>query len=501
MGLHDGLSQVSANLEILTDNIRQAKPCQNLPQVSSKKDLLERVGRMGCNLPSQYTAHLWDPARQYLWSSDSALFNPFLISPMGDFASPDRQSTIKLARDVSQAVLQHSNNFAWNQTAPLQQLACDMWNTFVSSSGHCSTDHCLPPIVIWGNEDGEFARPKHPVRSLLGNAVPIVSFNAAFMNEGILAWPVMMHETAHTILESGNGLTPALNRAVNDALTQRFNHAMVHYWTGNRKGAVEKIGETAADVLSVLYMGPMAAVSLLARLRSVRSEGKLSSKAPNDDPHPADVLRILVLAYVVRELKIDKSNYWFNFLIQEVKKDFNSRILGMKWEDALDSAKCVARTIMHTEVVGSQSFKQVRCWNNSDEAIVETCMRTMDQDVSIVDAKAPHYVAAANLHLLSGRRLICADDVRISHIFQKMLGNIKAASNSGSCTSCQLSQKQTYQVCPAPVQDRREPVEDNTLRNVAIGVGILALLGLGTAVLCSGGENNRRRQATAPART
>ncbi len=519
--------QIQDNFNVLMAHL-QASPECNLPELD-KNDLLAREDEIKRNLVYRYSEPLWEPAKAFLRSHRNS------GSPSGD--------TEDIVTDVFQAIYQHSYNFKWKKTLPLQQLVCDMWNTFVDTSRICTTTHCLPPIVKWGTEkQGSYAWSNHKICAARQDSVPIISFSTKCMKTGFI-WPDMMHETAHTILESGRRLSPILTRAVRSELRRIFDtrtlggQAMVNYWTGGKGREKNKIEEVGADVMSVLYMGPLAAVGALAAFRD-NPTGKLSSSRAVDAVHPASVLRIMILAIVVDELSIARKErkQWYNFLMDEVKKDYNDKSLNMSWKNALKSVECVALTVMNTSVIDERSLRDIRCWNRIDERIVDDLMSELSRDLISLRLRSsapsstssssssgfsassssssgsssslsirerwekdslsvrfitPHIVAAANKHLLTTRKLTGQEDPFISNVYNWMFKKMQEESNA-ICNKCDLTIKHVYTPCPASSLSSTEPelsVDQNTGSSnwgmIAFGVGISAALIFGAAVVCS----------------
>lgn len=489
---------VASNLKRLTRNISSARSYVTLPTPTSKAHVIRTIDAKQCNLVPSYTTDFWQPAKRFLEQADERFFTPLVDESLW---SEKTKRTGRRARDIAQAVLQHAQNFEWEKTLPLQQLACDMWNTFVRSSGFCTTVHCLPPIVQWTDGDGAYARPKHDVSQLTRDSVPIVCFPKCFLNGGILAWTVMMHEIAHTILDSGLKLTPQLSDAVMRALEEEgFDEDTVDYWIGNAFGVRCKIQEVAADVMSVLYMGPMAAVGLLADFRACR-RGTLLTKDIKGDTHPSDILRILILAYCVRSLKIEDAEAWFEFLMDEIRKDLDEDELDLSWKDTRRAARIIANVLMESPVVYGRSLKEIRAWNESDERLVQCYLENKAKPLTSIACNTAHIVAAANMSLLKGVQLKSSRDERIADTFQWMIKEMNLVAKK-PCVSCDLTQKEVHLICPEPkVSVQREVEQENTGlstgEKVAFGIGALALIGGGLYYLFgqSSGSNRKRGDA------
>lgn len=498
----------STNLSTVTHDVKQAShswpPLLSLPAIpSSKRELAEKIESMRCNLPAAYAADFWGPAKEYLngLQEIELTYARFSSEELKQkYPSCDQNFLNRCARirDFTQVVLQHSTNFQWDETRALQQFACDMWNTFVTASGYCSTGHCLSPLVKWGDsKSGPWALSQHHLNSLQlnGNAVPIVSFPLEYSQKGILAWIVLGHEMSHTILESGMKLSKPLSDAVWDDLTSpytKINDKWANYWT-------DRVSEAAADVMSVLYMGPVAAIGLMIYLRSMRSDNKLANNIEGKD-HPADTLRALVVAHVVKELGLQDSDGWFDYLQKQIRRDFDSQKIGLTFKKASYQASCVAKVIMTAPIVQGRSLMDIRCWNKTDEMHVRAYMRDgANLDQSLFDTRqfrTPHLVAAANLRLLLKENLSSLDaNQRISSVFQQMIQRMNQEAERQKelgCKFCPPTQKNTYTVCSSS--------DDNSSDDMEKSLGIAALIFLGIVVIGGGvailANNNSRKSGS-----
>ncbi len=503
---------VSQNLQALTSDVQFASSYlllwESLPEIpSNKKELVCKIDSMRCNLPGNYAHDFWTPAKEYLKNVSEIDLGYALLSPEELRRNYSHYGAAFLnrcahIRDIAQVILQHGTNFKWDETCALQQFACDMWRTFVSSSGYCSTSHCLAPLVKWGDaKSGPWAKSQHTVNSiqLNGNAVPIVSFPLEYSQQGVLAWIVLGHEMAHTILESGMQLSKPLSDAVWDYLADpriKMSDKWANYWT-------DRVSEAAADVMSVLYMGPAAAIGLIAYLRSVRADNKLSHEGSEE--HPADILRGLVVAHVVKELNLTNSQNWFNYLQKEIQKDFNERKIGLSFEQASYQAKHVAHIIMNAPLVNGQSLQQIRCWNETDQEQEQALRRgdaNLDESLSNTRSfRTPHIVAAANLRLLLKEDLSSYDaNQKISHVFQEMIQNMKQEAQrqkeQEGCASCP-SQKRTYTTCP-PTPESTAHSSGDVWKGVAVAAGVIGIAALVGGIIAI--SNNSKKSGTNGAR-
>ena len=479
---------VSNNLHHLIHDIKQAEIGNHEKQFlpTSKKELLAKIDGISCNLAPSYARDLWNPIKNFLKICDDRYFSDLNLSieqikkkyPKMSEAILNEIENIQM---IAQLILQHGTNYKWNQgTCALQQLVCDMWNTFVVSSGFCTTKHCLAPIAKWGNDaKGPWALSEHHTKniSINGDSVPIISFPEEYSRKGILAWPVLGHEIAHTILESGLELSGPLSRAVRSDLKSKMPVYTANYWAN-------RVSETGADVVNVLFMGPIAVLGLIGFLRSVHRDEKLSNKWNLKDTHPVDIMRALVMAQVVKKLNIQNSNAWFNFLINEIRKDYSLQDLKLTFDDACQQADLVAEAIMRSPIIQGKSLASIRSWNDHDEADVTSYINQITKGTKPQNDdhfKSPHIVAAANLHLLLKVNLK-GNDQRVAQIFQHMIKQLVAESlrQKEICATCPLSQKDLVVLTPKKAILKKKSDDDLGLKvagTIAV-VGIVGLLGL-----------------------
>lgn len=419
-----------SNLQVLTvDTANALDKLYQLPDTKCVHIAIEQVEASKCHLSEYYRFHFWEPAIEFLKRNKSNIRS-------------------NLVQTVAQAVFQHSTNFCREQTFACQQLVCDMWNTFVVRAGYCSTTHCLPPIMRWSNDQiGPYTFNQHPVQCIETerSALPVVSFPSGFMKSGILAWTVLGHEVAHTILESGWKLSAVLKRRLKRDLPRkaRINKNLSQYW-------LRCVSEAAADVMNVLYMGPIAALGLISFLRAARYGQALSNYLNLDfeEEHPVDILRAILVACVTRRLKISNNDVWFNFLLREIKNDFNGELLGMSWQEAIETTDIVAEALMETRLVNNKSLAEITSWNMEDEKSVAFYMdpsQMKEHEVQDLPYfRAPHIIASANIFLIFGSDLRSDSREKIDAVFSRMVNSLENESKRQleECLTCPLSQKE-----------------------------------------------------------
>ncbi|KIC74354.1 hypothetical protein [Candidatus Protochlamydia amoebophila] len=467
-------STLSSNMKILVKELAEtAKETVSLPSLKTKKAFFKAIQEKQRNLRNSYHNSFWGHAIRHLESFEDWEFtylnNPFIYV---EFLNSQRithqaaRTQLKIyetAHNIAQIILQHSSSFQWKKTCALQLMVCDMWNTFVASSSFCTASHCLPPIAKWAEDEiDHWALFKHSIKKEraisingLEDSIPIVSFPLSYSSKGILSWLVLARETAHTILETNPKAKKILSNAIKKDIYQALEYYpedikknWANYW-GNR------FSEIGADVMAILYMGPAAAIGLIAFLRSHRPDQTLSNNIDLNDSHLAGTLRGLLVAHAVSYLNISvfAKTCWVNYLLHEVEKNFDKT----NWEFANICARQVAKTIMHTPISGNQSLKDIKCWSNEDENLVAYYLDGTSLNKEFIHYKAPHIIASANLHLLLKVQLHVSNDGRIGHIFNQMIDHLykkgQAQTTNRNCLSCSITQRDIFPYCPAPAQE------------------------------------------------
>src|SRR5450432_211086 len=80
--------------------------------------------------------------------------------------------------------------------------------------------------------------------------------------------------------------------------------------------------------MGILNMGPAAAIGTIplfrAFLKRFGAPPKLRSQGPKDDVHPADILRVMLGASVVKLLSFSDAAGWANAILAEGLKDMTT---------------------------------------------------------------------------------------------------------------------------------------------------------------------------------
>lgn len=523
----------ASNLHQLQVDIRRAERYStaiSLPAIPPTKEALRgRIQQLECNLVAEYTPSFWDPAKKYLFERPSRDFKPLSL-PMkervvyfedqgySNKSAYKKADQLERAHVIALLLLEKSSNYESEKMKALQQINCDMWNTFVAGAT-CPTPNCLPPVTVLNDDDGPWALDRHEISTLKIDAVPIISMPKGYINRGVLGLTILGHESVHAFL------SPEALKALGKAMLNDLNHhrkSIRDYWA-------QRVSETAADVGGVLFMGPTAAIGLIASLRACSRTLQLSNEmdyadpdSQDGDPHPADILRGLVVAYTVLHLDITtvSKKSWAIDLLKEVKKDFDKDQLGLSWEKANEYCKEVAESIIYTKIVDGRSLKEIRCWNQTDEAAansysLEHCYLTPPTLVNAPTYSAPHILAGANLYLLSYNCNLGSEPQKIQRVFNEMIASlIKESTRQGVlCKTCPLTQKIDYLDCSACGDTLNNDTKDknnsnlgdennsNTGLYVGLGiVGILAIAVIGVGIYCHSNPGKGKNNNGTPAR-
>ncbi|MED1794158.1 hypothetical protein P4V54_15865 [Brevibacillus nitrificans] len=242
-----------------------------------------------------------------------------------------------------------------------------------------------------------------------------------------MAWSALGHETAgHDILHADKGLLAELQHHVYDALADELSHStLANYWA-------LRIDETASDVLGILNTGPAAGIGLIGYFRGLNKAytgvPTLRNTGPQNDPHPADILRGYLAAETVRLLQFDNAAEWAEALQEETDKDHSGILLGrtsLDVETAKKSAAIVARTITNARLnsLEGHALGQIQNWQNHDEKIVRDIRTHFSESQAVHDCVvsgmyAAHVVAAAVTASIAG-------EVPISDAFSRMTTLLK----------------------------------------------------------------------------
>jgi hypothetical protein len=241
-----------------------------------------------------------------------------------------------------------------------------------------------------------------------------VSLPPAIAHGVLVAWSSLAHETAgHDIAHADDGLVPEMQAAVANAIRKdtkiksaAMKNLLATYWSNC-------MDETSADVMGILNMGPAPAIGMIPFFRSflhqVGRPAKLRNTGPGEDPHPADILRVMLGASAVRGLSFAGSGAWADAILAEGLKDLTSiklsttgPLVTIDKASAQRSADIAAATLMNFKfnALGGHSLREIQDWKDADEQVVANIRGVFNGTSTATSAVmqgayAAHVVAAA----------------------------------------------------------------------------------------------------------
>jgi len=392
--------------------------------------LLGRLQASRPRIPALYLDSAFDPYVRRLTGLGESDFNQIIVK------DPSKQGAAGLMLDIAQAFLQKGEGFEPKANAAFQEVVSDLYDGFLSAEDRGGVEppdnETLAPMVKFGNpDDGPYTWPVDATESF-GLRVGVVNLPPGNTRRGLLAWSALSHEACgHDILHADNGLLREVSNAVRTALSQdAATRSLASYWS-------KRIDETASDVLGILNMGPAPAIGLIGYFRGLNAafDGTpvLRNIGPNDDPHPADIVRGFLAAATVRQLEFGQASAWADVIEEQTEKDVTTiRLAGKKVdpEIAKKSATIVSQTIVTHPMnsLENHAFGEIQNWRDQDEDIVQR-LRAILNTANTLDLEfekgvfAAHLVAAATMSALTS-------DANLSLLFSRMLDLLKKMNDN-----------------------------------------------------------------------
>jgi hypothetical protein len=390
----------------------------------SYNPLLGRIQAVGRKFPPLYRHTMVTPFLETLRQIGAQAFHDILAR------DPERQALGGLMMDIAQAILQQGEGFAETATDAFEEVVSDLYDGFLSAEDRHGVNPpdlgAIPPLVKWGHPDfGPYTWPVDAT-SVFGCQAAVVNLPPANSRKGLVAWSALGHETAgHDILHADIGLAQELSRALQQNL-RPLGHDLDAYWSA-------RIDETAADVMGILNIGQAAGIGLVAYFRALNAafsgKAKLRSEGPENDPHPADVLRGYLAAETVLLLRFTGRRSWSNLIANETNRDVTTIVLAgqrVSNETARQSAKIVAQTLVGhpANALEGHALGEIQNWRDTDERKMQrlrAALRTGEElpaTTTTTPTYAAHVVAAAVTEAL-------ADGTTIPSLFHQMLTFLK----------------------------------------------------------------------------
>lgn len=338
--------------------------------------------------------------------------------------------------DAVQAVLQNASGYEALATDAFQEVVGDLYDGFLSAEDRVNVKlpdyEVIPPLVKWGNPDaGPYTWPVDAMRGL-NIPIGVVSLPPAHAHGGLLGWATLGHETGgHDILGADDGLLKEIAEVTHAGLLKAGQPEwMASYWS-------DRIDETAADVLGLINMGPAAGIGMIGYFRGLMGawtgKSKLRSDGPEDDPHPADVVRGYLAAATVRLLSFSGKADWAAAIEAETLKDIGSITLAghaVSKAAAKSAATAVAKAIADTKLkaLEKHSLRSIQDWADDDEAIAKRLQAELVKGHTKVPADIVDTVYAT--HVVSGAVYgAVLGQATPAKIFTAMVGMLKLMHN------------------------------------------------------------------------
>jgi len=390
-------------------------------------ELQDRLDTCQLKLPPLYRENVFGPYVDTLKRLGEIGFDQILLE------DPNKDANACLMLDIAQAILQHGEGYNKKTTEAYQEVVSDLYDGFLSAEDRRDIKQpdlgIIAPLVKWGNPEwGPYTWPVDATINF-GVKAAIVNLPPANAQHGIFAWAALGHETAgHNIIHADTGLQNELRNCLYRALQDANLVSMLpDYWAS-------RIDETASDVLGILNMGPAAGIALVGYFRALNAAyGKktaLRNIGPDDDPHPADILRGYLAASVVRLLNFSKANDWATAIEGEADKDLTTIQLGssktvIKPDEAKRAADIAASCLVQTKMtcLNNHSFGEIQNWKDSDEEIVKeirSILRVSDPLPELYSKEfyAAHVVAASIIEALQ-------ESTGVPVLFERMISILK----------------------------------------------------------------------------
>lgn len=340
---------------------------------------------------------------------DAALITPLIeqvrrLGPAGLAAAIDQPRFLPFA-DGMHAILQATCGFSRAvrpATRALQEVVADLYEGFLSKEerhGLKCPDHLLlPPLVKWGpSRKGPYTIPIEQMAQT-GLGCALVSLPLCNATHGLISWPALSHETTgHDILRADIGLLPELQAA----LQQRLGQTAAAGLTG---AFLRWFDEVAADVLSVLNLGPAAGLGFIGHFRasSLVHSGQptLRSSEPASRSYPPDVVRGFLLVAVVERLRFAQAAAWSAALLHDIYRDVRGPLVlaegALAPELLYEACQVVVDALIGTPLaaIGGLKLCDLQNWSDRDEAITSDLRVCLTRAQPLPEQYAPRFYAA-----------------------------------------------------------------------------------------------------------
>ena len=307
-------------------------------------------------------------------------------------------------------------------TRAFQAMVADLYDGFAIATARRESDTLRQlnvPLVKWGSGPHTIT-----LRQATQFAFPcsVVGMPLGFASGGVLAWTALGHETVgHDILAASPGLLDQLSMEIRRRLEERFqgDDAWVVEFLTNR------VEEVASDVLSILNMGPTAALGMLGYFRGASAaEGKESRLlADTDDHHTPGLWSAMIWSAAITQLDFVQKAAWSEAVERIASRDLQGQetLVIALWQNrqrvreypplaisrAREAADIIAEGVAHCRVGDDQPLRSIQNWTDWDEHVVDVLQPYLTSQEPVPAwmksaIYAAHVVAAAVVVSLSG---------------------------------------------------------------------------------------------------
>lgn len=330
------------------------------------------------------------------------------------------------------AIVQRTHHAFRRETMAFEEVVADVYHGFLSNVrriGAWKPDHTIhAPLVAWGpggpDYDGPYTYPAYPDEGIRAGIVVLPWSHA---RHSLVGWAMLAHEAAgHDIVGARENLMAEIARNLRN------------------RGALEKDGlgryfaryleEIVSDIMGVLNMGPAAAVAMLAYFRgwnAASGYGRHLSRTQDDDHHPIEAVRPLVLAQAIPLLGFRGADDWHRIVLSMARHEYGKWLRIGRARISVDRATEAARTVAQTiatrplNEMGRLTLAGIQNWQDYDEDIATRLRREIRGDIAIPkrygrEFYASHAVSAGVIESLRGRRSVEVVFQRTIEVLQRM---------------------------------------------------------------------------------
>lgn len=308
-------------------------------------------------------------------------------------------------------------------TRAFQAMVADLYDGFAIATAKgvsIELSQLSAPLVKWGS--GPHTITFQQARQF-DFPCSVVGMPLGFATGGVLAWTALGHETVgHDILATFPGLLEQLRREIERRLAERFQ--------GNDTWVVEfltsRVEEVASDVLSILNMGPTAALGMLGFFRGAsHAQGKEPRLLTDTDEHHAPGLwSAMIWSAAVAQLNFGQKAAWAETVDRVAARDMEGQdaLVITVWRDntpvreypplafagAKEAATIIAESVTQCRVGDDQPLGTLQNWTDWDEHVVDMLQPYLTSQEPVPawmksSTYAAHIVAAGVVASLGGQ--------------------------------------------------------------------------------------------------